>query len=94
VVPFSLIVGKLRFISDEEDETAELMRELEKIKRERAEQREKEVSHVPPLLSTKCVELFCSHTFRKGKRPPQSKNKERRISPLVILCLIPRETST
>lgn len=29
---------------DEEDETAELLRELEKIKRERAEQREKEVS--------------------------------------------------
>jgi hypothetical protein len=29
--------------SDDEDETAELMRELEKIKRERAEQREKEV---------------------------------------------------
>lgn len=28
---------------DEEDETAELMRELEKIKRERAEQRAKEV---------------------------------------------------
>ena len=28
---------------DEEDETAELMRELDKIKRERAEQREKEV---------------------------------------------------
>lgn len=29
---------------DEEDETAELMRELEKIKRERAEQKAKEVS--------------------------------------------------
>jgi hypothetical protein len=29
---------------DEEDETAELMRELEKIKKERAEQKEKEVS--------------------------------------------------
>lgn len=28
---------------DEEDETAELMRELEKIKKERAEQREREV---------------------------------------------------
>jgi len=28
----------------EEDETAELLRELEKIKRERAEQKEKEVS--------------------------------------------------
>ena len=29
--------------SDEEDETAELMRELDKIKKERAAQREKEV---------------------------------------------------
>ena len=29
---------------DEEDETAELLRELEKIKRERAEQKEKEAS--------------------------------------------------
>jgi hypothetical protein len=36
---------------DEEDETAELMRELEKIKRERAEQRAKEV----------CI-LFHRHT--------------------------------
>lgn len=34
----------LTYISDdEEDETAELLRELEKIKRERAEQREQEV---------------------------------------------------
>ena len=32
--------------SDEEDETAELLRELEKIKRERAEQREQEVSQL------------------------------------------------
>lgn len=31
---------------DEEDETAELMRELEKIKKERAEQREREVGHL------------------------------------------------
>lgn len=30
---------------DEEDETAELLRELEKIKRERAEQKEKEVGN-------------------------------------------------
>jgi hypothetical protein len=33
----------LILLSDEEDETAELLRELEKIKRERAEQREREV---------------------------------------------------
>ena len=34
---------ELKTISDEEDETAELLRELEKIKKERAEQREREV---------------------------------------------------
>ena len=33
------------FSDDEEDETAELLRELEKIKRERAEQKEREVGH-------------------------------------------------
>ncbi len=33
----------IRASDDEEDETAELMRELEKIKKERAEQREREV---------------------------------------------------
>ena len=38
----------LRGISDEEDETVELMRELEKIKRERAEQREREASPARP----------------------------------------------
>lgn len=37
------------FCSDEEDETAELQRELEKIKRERAEKRELEVS-TPELM--------------------------------------------
>ena len=38
--------GRLMLIhasDDDEDETAELMRELEKIKKERAEQREREV---------------------------------------------------
>lgn len=34
--------------SDEEDEQAELLRELEKIKRERAEQREREVGQLAP----------------------------------------------
>ena len=36
--------------SDEEDETAELQRELEKIKRERAEKREQEASPLLPDL--------------------------------------------
>lgn len=37
-------IGLKILSDDEEDETAELLRELEKIKRERAEQREQEVS--------------------------------------------------
>lgn len=39
-----LRTNKLTNPSDDEDEAAELMRELEKIKRERLEQKEKEVS--------------------------------------------------
>jgi protein CWC15 len=35
--------GWANYHSDDEDETAELQRELEKIKRERAEKREQEV---------------------------------------------------
>jgi len=38
------------FSDDEEDETAELLRELEKIKRERAEQKEKEVGNMCMVL--------------------------------------------
>lgn len=36
------VANSRSFSDDEEDETAELLRELEKIKRERAEQKEKE----------------------------------------------------
>lgn len=36
--------------SDEEDEQAELLRELEKIKRERAEQRDREVNQLASWL--------------------------------------------
>jgi hypothetical protein len=36
--------------SDDEDETAELQRELEKIKRERAEKREQEVKPITELV--------------------------------------------
>jgi len=59
---------------DEEDETAELLRELEKIKRERAEQREQEVGtqsgeHRPGfgLLTRRC---------RSERRQKQSKISE------------------
>jgi hypothetical protein len=47
-VPADLQELRTNFLGsdDEEDETAELMRELEKIKRERAEQREREVRFV------------------------------------------------
>lgn len=44
--------NKLTNRSDDEDEAAELMRELEKIKKERLEQKEKEVSRfLTPLIS-------------------------------------------
>jgi len=45
-----LIPGSmLRCYSDDEDEAAELMRELEKIKKERLVQKEKEVCKPPKL---------------------------------------------
>ncbi len=40
----------LMLCSEEEDETAELLRELEKIKKERAEQREREVRLDVPVF--------------------------------------------
>ena len=45
--------------SDEEDETAELMRELEKIKRERAEQKAKEVLHRVIRAHNLAFDLTC-----------------------------------
>lgn len=36
---------------DDEDETAELLRELEKIKKERAEEKERQVSHATSLAN-------------------------------------------
>lgn len=58
--------------SDEEDETAELMRELEKIKRERMEQREREARlrrfRAPCIL----VANLCS---RNKKRLPRRKTR-------------------
>ena len=44
---------------EEEDETAELLRELEKIKRERAEQKQKEVSAFPFGLFDPTVLKLC-----------------------------------
>lgn len=46
--------------SDEEDETAELLRELEKIKRERAEQRAQEVS---------CITVQVTSSFYSRHEP-------------------------
>ena len=68
---------------EEEDETAELLRELEKIKRERAEQKEKEVSPPEPTLC-KLVLLRCD--FRSVRRLLKSKKHERRTLPSAILC--------
>lgn len=43
---------------DDEDETAELLRELEKIKRERAEEKERQVSHYTSLAYWLCPNLL------------------------------------
>jgi hypothetical protein len=62
---------------DEEDETAELMRELEKIKRERAEQRAREVGP----FSFHCQSLPHANThFRRRNRQRENKSSERVIS--------------
>ena len=53
--------------SDEEDETAELYRELEKIKKERAEQRELEVHHLKTVTPMSLTQYFLIGT-RKGCR--------------------------
>ena len=50
---------------EEEDETAELLRELEKIKRERAEQKEKEVT---TSIGHPCMAGPLTHAIRNVKR--------------------------
>ena len=55
---------------DEEDETAELLRELEKIKKERAEQREREVRLTDYLL--RWIKSSNSE-YRSVKRPRKSR---------------------
>ena len=52
--------------SDDEDETAELQRELEKIKRERAEKREQEVRTSFPKNNCLCRTDGKSAGTRKG----------------------------
>ena len=54
----------MRLHSDEEDETAELLRELEKIKKERAEQREREVN----FFSRATPQERLGTDFVEGKR--------------------------
>ena len=67
---------------DDEDETAELQRELEKIKRERAEKREQEVRTSFP--TTIC---FASNgPCRREKRLPQRRLNGNMILLLAIRC--------
>ena len=59
---------------DEEDETAELLRELEKIKRERAEQKEKEAS----LEDDPIDYVISAKLFLPGAREDSSRAREAR----------------
>ena len=56
------------FSDDEEDETAELLRELEKIKRERAEQREQEVGYPLEITQNDRSLLTRDHRSVKERR--------------------------
>ena len=65
---------------DEEDETAELMRELEKIKKERAEQREREVGlHIRStgLKGTADVWITGARKGRPGHRATRARRRIR-----------------
>lgn len=75
--------------SDEEDETAELQRELEKIKRERAEKREQEVR---PLFEQICLEHLLTIT-RNERRPLRKKRSENEILLLAIHSSILKQIS-
>lgn len=72
------------FSDDEEDETAELLRELEKIKRERAEQKEKEVGQQRVSVAragfANPVNLGAGKGCR-GARPKGKRHRSRQSSP-------------
>lgn len=57
---------------DEEDEAAELMRELEKIKRERMEQKEKEASLLKYWLESTCLHLLTLTRNANGQKRNRS----------------------
>jgi hypothetical protein len=67
---------------DDEDETAELQRELEKIKRERAEKREQEVK----LSSTAIHFAQLISPCRKEREPPQKRLSGNMTLLLAIPC--------
>ena len=77
---FWQMVGRLRITSDEEDETAELMRELEKIKRERAEQREKEVGFVLPRPCAEAESFRLQYAQEREKAAAEQEQRERDIA--------------
>ncbi len=68
---------------EEEDETAELLRELEKIKRERAERREQEVGCSAPFVALKSPLMA---GVRNGRKPKPSRPNENTTSLLVTHC--------
>jgi hypothetical protein len=73
---------------DDDDDEADLMRELEKIKRERAEQRAKEVLF--PLANSNLGSPDVLTGRRKQKRPLKKRNKENSILPVATRSSIPR----
>ena len=76
---------------DEEDETAELLRELEKIKKERAEQREREVCILTPRALVPGPQLSAS--VRNVRRKRKSRRSGNTTLPLAILCSTPQKIS-
>lgn len=78
---------KLTKPSDDEDEAAELMRELEKIKKERLEQKEKEVR---PLS----VFLWFWLTCNRSANGQQRKRSSVRLILLAVTLCSTRKTST
>jgi len=87
--------GRLMLIhasDDDEDETAELMRELEKIKKERAEQREREVGlQIQFRKGEVMADMLC---YRSARRLLGKKSNESTTSPWAIHYSIQQKIST
>lgn len=84
-MPVRLRWNMLTRCSDDEDEAAELMRELEKIKRERLEQKEKEVGFI-----CSCGFLPYSPISRNANVLQRKRSNESMTLPGATRCSIPR----